>query len=102
MASAFVRLPACGPDHHADALHGRREGFQCAAGWRRTDVPGAGKPRRAHATRNLPELLPWNHAAELPKGPDGTVPGLVCEIPEAGSAAAHYSGRRTVAAAPAT
>ena len=42
-----------GPDQDADAVPGRAERLQRAAGWQRADVPGAAQPRGRHAAGDL-------------------------------------------------
>jgi dipeptidyl aminopeptidase/acylaminoacyl peptidase len=43
----------CRPDSHAHAVHGRRQGLQCADRGQRTDVPRPAYPRRAQRARGL-------------------------------------------------
>ena len=82
--SNFVSVPACRPDQDSDAVSGRREGFQCSAGGRRADVPGAAQPRRADSVGGLSGPVPRHHAAELSEGPHGALSGLVREVFEGG------------------
>src|SRR5437899_8534866 len=82
MDQDFVSVPSCRPDHDADALHGRRKRFQCAAGWGRADVPGVKQPGRAGTVGGLSRGETWNRAAKLPERQDGAVFGVACEISE--------------------
>ena len=79
-----LRVPARRPDQDPDAVSGRRERLQRAAGRRRADVPGAAQSGRAYGVSGLPGAVSRDYAAELSEGSDGAVSGLVREVFEGG------------------
>src|SRR5438874_10179841 len=76
----LVSLLSRGSDQNADAVSGRRQGFQRAAGRRRTDVSGASQPERRYPAGDLSKPVPRDHRAQLQGRSPAALPRLVREV----------------------